>query len=117
MENRAIKVLVVEDDIPLAKSIVRYLRLHKVDSCHTVDGLQATGLACEYQPNVITLDLKMENTHIKNCAYLKAKGGNRFVVYCCPVNKNVQIQPSEIQKIIWITLSRQKRPQESSIHP
>jgi len=53
------KVLVIEDSLDLADSLVDIIRLNGYTALHAPDGLTGVSLAIEEKPNLILLDLKL----------------------------------------------------------
>ena len=59
LQEQAQRVLIVEDDLPMAKSIQRILHRRGFETTIASDGFRAGALLDAYSPTVITLDLKM----------------------------------------------------------
>jgi DNA-binding NtrC family response regulator len=63
MEQKDIKVLVVDDEIDFANTLAQRLNLRKLKAGTAYDGEQALTKLEEEEPDVIVLDLKMPGMH------------------------------------------------------
>lgn len=59
INGRKAKLLLVEDDVQLAAAYQLRLEAEGFDVRHCGDGLEALGMAKEYQPDLILLDVMM----------------------------------------------------------
>jgi excisionase family DNA binding protein len=57
--EEAPKVLIIEDDIPMLKSIARVIKQAQWEPIMATDGFQAGALLNQHQPQVMTLDVNM----------------------------------------------------------
>jgi CheY-like chemotaxis protein len=55
--RRALKVLVVDDNMDAATGLSRLLQAYDYEVCHTYDGASAKKLALEFVPDVVLLDI------------------------------------------------------------
>jgi DNA-binding NtrC family response regulator len=58
-KTRKIKVLVVDNEVEFASTLVERLRLRKIDAEGVYSGADALNIIATYSPDVIVLDLKM----------------------------------------------------------
>jgi two-component system sensor histidine kinase ChiS len=59
MDSRKKRILVVEDDTKLSKTLQEWLQLHAFEVRGEVTGQGALSCAMDYQPDVVILDLKL----------------------------------------------------------
>ncbi|MBR9728015.1 response regulator [Shewanella intestini] len=88
MQSQKQKILIVEDDIDIAESLLLFYRHHQFDTLHIDDGDKVINTVMRFEPNLIVLDIMLPNKNgIECCTAIRQFSNVPIILLTAKVNQ------------------------------